>query len=311
MTNEQHVVIGATGGAGSAIAAALSLQGLPTIAVSRGTSTDRQADIETPEGARAAVEGAAVVYMAAQPPYTEWPDRFPAMLANVIDATAAVGAKLVMVDNLYGYGPVTHSLREDTPERATDAKGRTRRRMTEMLLEAHCSGRLEITIGRAADYFGPNADNSGITSLAIAPPTGGRKARWVGRLDMPHSAAYLPDVARAFVTLGTDRRADGRIWHLPHAPAVTGAEFIELVNRMLPTPVASGTVSRSMLRLAAPFHSISRETLPLIHQWNQPFVVDDTAFRSTFGPFESTPLEHAVRDTVQWYLQRNTVEVGA
>ena len=118
---------------------------------------------------------------------------------------------------------------------------------------------------------------------------------------MPHSAAYLPDIARAYVTLGTDDRALGRVWHLPHAPAVTGREFIELVERSLPAPVGVGRVSKAMLRMASPFHGMSREMLGIVHQWDRPFVVDDSAFRSTFGPFDNTPLERAVADTVAWY----------
>jgi nucleoside-diphosphate-sugar epimerase len=307
MTNKQHVVIGATGGAGSAITAALTAAGLEAITVGRHGTIDRRADIETPGGARTAVEGAAVVYMAAQPPYTEWSGRFPAMLANVIDATADVGAKLVMVDNLYGYGPVDGPLREDTPEQAADAKGRTRRTMTAMLMEAHRSGRLPVTIGRAADYFGPNADNSAITSLAIAPAAAGKRARWIGRLDMAHSAAYLPDIARAFVTLGTEARADGKIWHLPHAQAVTGRRFTELMNASLGEPVGVGALSKTMLRMAAPFNGMSRETLALFHQWNRPFVVDDGAFRSAFGPVVETPLDQAIHATVGWYRSRHMV----
>lgn len=307
MSTYTHVVLGATGAAGSAIAAELDRAGIATITVSRSGATDRHADVETAHGARAAVEGAAVVYMAAQPPYTEWPERFPSMLSNVIEAAVEVGAKLVMVDNLYAYGPSHGPLREDVPEVAADAKGQTRHRMTEMLLEAHRTGKLRVTIGRASDYFGPNGDNSGITALAVIPPAAGKKARWVGSLNMPHSAGYLPDLARAFVTLATDDRADGRVWHLPHAPAVTGRRFIELVNQALPAPVGSGVVSKTMLRLAAPFHPISRETLPLIHQWDRPFVVDDSAFRATFGPFVDTPLEVAVAETIAWYQARTEV----
>lgn len=307
MSNNTHVVLGASGAAGSAIATALDRAGVASATVSRHGDTDRHADVETFAGARAAVEGAVVVYMAAQPPYTEWPERFPSMLSNVIEATAEEGAKLVMVDNLYGYGPVEGPLHEGLPEAATDAKGRTRHRMTEMLLDAHRTGKLRVTIGRASDYFGPNGDNSGITSLAVIPPSNAKKARWVGSLDVPHSAGYLPDLARAFLILATDDRADGRVWHLPHAPAVTGRRFIELVNQALPAPVGMGVVSKTMLRLAAPFHPISRETLPLIHQWNRPFVVDDSAFRETFGPFADTSLEVAVADTIAWYRARTEV----
>ena len=56
-----------------------------------------------------------------------------------------------------------------------------------------------------------------------------------------------------------------------------------------------------MLRLAAPFHRISKETRGILYQWSEPFVVDDSAFRTTFGPVDVTPLEQAVRSTVEAY----------
>lgn len=307
-----HVVLGSTGGAGNAIARALAESGHAVRAVNRSGRADlphhietMAADIASPTDAARAVEGAAVVYMAAQPAYHRWPQEFPGMLTQVIDATAGAGAKLVMIDNLYGYGPGAGTMHEDTPERATDAKGRLRRTMTEQLLDAHRSDRLTVAIGRAADYFGPRADNSAITALAIEPAAAGKRIRWTGALDVPHSAAYLPDIARAFVTLGTDDRADGSIWILPHAAPLTGRQFLALVNAALPEPVKTGVISTLMLRLAAPFHKISKETLDIAYQWTEPFVVDDSRFRSTFGPVATTPMDEAVRNTVEWYRQHD------
>ena len=90
------------------------------------------------------------------------------MLHRVLDAVEQVGAKLVMVDNLYAYGPSPEPLTEATPQHARDRKGAVRRAMTEALLEAHRTGRVRVTIGRASDYLGPRADNSSITVLADA-----------------------------------------------------------------------------------------------------------------------------------------------
>ncbi len=307
-TTDLHVVLGASGGAGNAIARALADADIPVRAVNRSGAADlpssitvTAADVTTPDGIARAVDGAAVVYMATQPPYHRWPQEFPAMLETVIDGVAAEGAKLVMVDNLYGYGPGAGVMTEDTPERATDTKGTVRRAMTETLLEAHRSGRLRVTIGRASDYFGPRSENSGITALAIAPSSEGRSIRWMGSLDAPHSAAYLPDIARAYVVLGTDERADGSVWILPHAPAVTGRQFLGLVNDALPQPLKTGVVSTTMLRLASPFHKISKESLGVVYQWTDPFVVDDSRFTETFGPFDVTPLDEAVGTSVEWY----------
>lgn len=303
---ELHVVLGATGGAGSAIVHALHDAGLEVRAVSRSgggpfpSKVERvAADIDDVAALRTAVTGAAVVYLAAQPPYHLWPERFPAMVDAVVDAVSAIGGKLVMVDNAYGYGPGQSPLTEDLAERATDAKGATRRRMTKALLDAHAAGRLRVAIGRASDYFGPGNENSGISALTIAPALQERGAlRWMGSLDALHSVAYLPDIARAYVVLGTDPRADGGIWHLPHGPAVTGRQFIDAVNRQLPAPRKAAAVTTLMLRLAAPFHRISRESLAISYQWTEPFVVDSSRFEATFGPFEVTPLDAAIAETL-------------
>ncbi len=305
MTEELHVVLGATGGAGRAIAKALAEDGLRTRTVSRTGETVHAladpvaADIETAGEALRAVEGASVVYMAAQPPYTKWRERFPDMLDAAVGATAAVGAKFVMVDNLYGYGPVTEPMGETTPERATDKKGVVRRQMTTTLLSQHHAGRLRVVIGRASDYFGPDCTNSGISQLVMGPAAAGKTMRWIARDDMPHSVAYLPDVARAYVTLGRSDRADGEIWHVPHGPALTGAALMSEVRRVADRTLESGVVSKTMLRLASPFHPISRETLGIIHQWDRPFVVDDSKFRSAFG-FADTPLDEALAASLAW-----------
>ncbi len=250
--------------------------------------------------------------MAAQPAYHRWPQEFPAMMDQVLDAAGAAGARrLVMVDNLYAYGPGSSPMTEQSPQNATDAKGRTRAAMADVLLAAHREGRIEVVIGRASDYFGPDADNSGITALAIEPAAGRGKLRWMGSLDAAHSCAYMPDVARAFVALGSAPDTAGRVWHLPHAPAVTGAQFHALVNDALPEPRATALVSSRMLRLAAPFHRISRESLPLAYQWTAPFLVDDSAFRARFPDFASTPMAQAVTTTVTHYRQRAGVAGAA
>jgi len=305
-TRTLHVVLGASGGAGSAILEALGEAGLPARGVNRSGRPGRVpaevewvvADLADPAALARAVAGAAVVHMAAQPAYHRWPQEFPAMLDAVVAATAAQSARLVMVDNLYAYGPGASPMREASPQRATDPKGRTRAAMSDLLLAEHRAGRVEVVIGRASDYFGPHGENSGITALAIAPVSGTGALRWVGRLDVPHSCAYLPDVGRAFVLLGTAPDVTGRIWHLPHAPAVTGAQFLGMVNDALPTPRPAKRLGMGMLRVAAPFHRISKETLSIAYQWTEAFVVDDREFRARFPDFEVTPLDAAVARTV-------------
>lgn len=292
-------VLGATGGAGRAIAEALVERGIDVVAVNRNGSSQvgrpLAADIVTPAGARRAVGGADVVVMAAQPAYHRWPQEFPPMLDEVVSATARQGGKLVMVDNLYAYGPGAMPITEATPHRATDRKGRVRSAMLRSLLGHHAAGRLRVAVGQASDYFGPHSPTSGIAALAVAPvAAGGDVASWAGSLDAPHAVAYLPDVAHAYVALVTDERADGRAWVLPHTGAPTGREFVAALAEATGRPIDAKALSTTMLRLAAPFNRGARGMLGVAHQWTQPWTVDSSAFEATFGSAAPTPLADAV-----------------
>ncbi len=303
MSSDLNVVIGASGGIGHAIASVLATQGRQVRGVSRRpTATEGvehfAADITDRDQAVSALDGAAVAYLAAQPPYWDWPARFPPMLETVLAAAARTGAKLVMVDNLYAYGRATSPMTDTSVEKPHGKKGAVRAQMAARLRQAHRSGEVRVTSGRCSDYFGTRHGTSSITELAIKPAIAGKTMRWVGRLDVPHSVAYLPDVARSLITLGDSDRADGESWILPHAPAVTGTEFLQLVNGHLPTPVPARALSTTMLRLAAPFHRMSREMLDVAYQFNEPFVADGSRFETVFGPTQVTPLDEAIVDTL-------------
>ncbi|CAN5148861.1 hypothetical protein BH23ACT9_BH23ACT9_17250 [soil metagenome] len=86
------------------------------------------------------------------------------------------------------------------------------------------------------------------------------------------------------------------MWHLPHAPALTGAQFLDLVNAALPSAHRTGRITPLMVRMAAPFNAMSRETAGVLHQWDRPFVIDDSAFREVFG-FNDTPFEQTIATT--------------
>jgi nucleoside-diphosphate-sugar epimerase len=155
-----------------------------------------KADVSTLEGARVAVEGASVVYHAAQPPHTRWPEEFPQMTDAIVEAAAAAGAKLVFADNLYMYGPTDSPMTEETPQRATGKKGRTRLLIAGRLLEAHRSGRARVAIGRSSDYYGPRGTASVVGETVFGAAVEGKTVRWPASLEVPHQFNYLPDMAR-------------------------------------------------------------------------------------------------------------------
>ena len=203
--HRRHVILGA-GPVGQAIAAHLVDQGVtPTIVTRSGTSvsgaTTRRADIIDPGQLAAAVAGADVVYQCAQPAYHRWQEEFPSLQAGVIDAVAASGSLLVVVENLYGYGPVDGELTEDLPLRAGTRKGAVRARMYLDLVDAHQAGRIRMVVARASDFFGPHVDGSAFGERFLSQVVAGRKVDILGDPDARHSVTFVVDLAAAMVRL--------------------------------------------------------------------------------------------------------------
>jgi nucleoside-diphosphate-sugar epimerase len=306
-----HVVVGAAGGTGSAIVGELVARGLPVRAVTRSGASDVPdgveqvaADVATPEGARRACAGAAVVYHCAQPAYTKWVELFPRLTRTVLEGTANAGAKLVFADNLYVYGPPDGPMTEETPQRAQGKKGRIRVEMAAAVVRAHAEGRLRATIGRSSDYYGPRGTTSTVGDVLMKPVLQGKRARWLGSLDQPHTLNYLEDMARALVTLGEREEADGQVWHLPAAEPLTGRQFLTLAYEAAGLAPKVGVAPRPMIRLVGVFNPLVRELNETLYQFERPFVSDASKFQGPFGPFEPTRHPEALRRTVDWFRHR-------
>ncbi len=302
------VVLGASGGLGRSLVEALHQQGARIRAVSRnrpGWANTLpamewvKADVANHDGAIRACAGATSVFHAAQPPYGEWPALFPAMTAAVIEGAAAAGAKLIMVDNLYMYGPTGSKLHESLPRAATGPKGTSRTKMEDQLLAAHRSGKLRVAIGRLSDYYGPNGPGTAVSALVLDRAVAGKAMQWPGVSNAPHTLHFLPDAARGLIVLANSDDADGKVWHLPSSPPITGSQFMDLVNTNLNAPVKAKTISALMMKIGGVFSKEAKETVEILYQWTEPFVVDSSAFTKTFGMLTTTPHDQAIRLTLE------------
>src|SRR5664279_4876541 len=156
-----HVIVGA-GPIGTSTALELVQRGHPVKMITRSGSgpvhggVERLAgDVSDPVALAHLSGGAEALYNCANPPYHRWPELWPPMATSMLEVAARSGAVLVIMGNLYGYGPVDHPIREDDPLAATGTKGRVRVAMWEEALAAHLAGRVRVTEARASDFFGP------------------------------------------------------------------------------------------------------------------------------------------------------------
>jgi nucleoside-diphosphate-sugar epimerase len=297
-----HAVLGAGGGIGGEIVRTLAKAGRPVRAVARrsldlpGGVEQRNADLRDVKQIARAIDGAAIVYHCAMPAYNRWPQEFPAMTRAIADATASVGAALVVADNLYAAPASGYPILEEDPPADHGPKARTRSKTANELL---ARDDLRVCLGRAADYYGPGARglNSipGITLFQRAIT--GRGMRWPGKLDEPHTLHHLPDLARALVMLADSESAWGKAWNLPSPRPLTGREYAaaaagashELKVRALP---------KIALRAAGLLNSEARGVSEVFWQFDRPFLVDSSAFEAQIGHLALTPHTKAVAQTI-------------
>ncbi|WP_030982684.1 NAD-dependent epimerase/dehydratase family protein [Streptomyces sp. NRRL S-1813] len=301
-----HAVLGA-GPAGTTLAGELARRGHAVRLVSRSVPDSAAegieryaADVSTPDGALAAVEGAAVVYHCVNVDYHRQVEVMPRVQEAVLAAVETTGARLVVLDTLYPYGPTRGEvMTEETPWRATSRKGRMRAQLDERYLAAHRAGRARVVLGRSADFVGPGVLNSSLGGAVFPGALTGGEVLGMGDIDLPHSYTDIRDVATGLATLGAHPEGDGRVWHLPTAPAVTTREIYSMIEERVGRPVRSVTLAEP--RPFGPFDAtFMDEYAEMFYQHTEPQIVDSAAFERTFG-VHPTPLDATLDATVDWY----------
>ncbi|NJQ01118.1 NAD-dependent epimerase/dehydratase family protein [Streptomyces zingiberis] len=306
------VVLG-FGPAGAATARLLADQGHSVRVITRSGRSPEPGiehvavDVRDSERLAGAVRGADAIYGCAAPPYPRWADEWPAMAASIGAAAEASGAVLVMLGNLYGYGPVDGVITEDLPLAATDRKGRVRAAVWEHARELHEQGRIRAVEVRASDFFGPGVTDGGHLAGRVMPRLlRGKPVSTLGDPDAPHSWTYLPDVARALTEVAGEERAWGRAWHIPTAPALSVREMAGRLAAEAGTgPVAVRGLPPAVLGVASLFSPLLRELKDIRYQFDRPFVVGTSAYEAAFS-VRATPVDEQIKATVGWWRERVT-----
>jgi nucleoside-diphosphate-sugar epimerase len=314
LKSEKNVVFG-TGPLGLAVMDILVARGRQVTLVNRAGRVGEtvpeevrlvRGDATDPDQVSNICKDADVVFHCAQPPYHLWPERFPPITQGIMEGVSRTNARLVFADNLYMYGPVEgETIHEELPYAATGPKGKTRAQMAQMLLNAHQAGQLQVTIGRASDFFGPRVLGSVIGETFFDPALSGKTVNVIGNPDMPHTYTYIRDFARSLVTLSENQEAYGRAWHVPNAPAMTTRHFADLVAREIDQPVKLRPAGRLTMTLLGLFVPELREMKELMYEFEDPFIVNHSDFEATFGN-GVTQHQEAISETITWYQQRSS-----
>ncbi len=304
-----RVVLGA-GPVGRALAGLLQEQGHAVRAVSRSGSADVasgaevvQADIADPDDAVRACAGASVVYGCVGLDYTGWPKRWPPMMQGMLAGAAAARARFVFMDNLYMYGPVDEPMHEEMPLTDYGRKPSVRADLTRMWLHAHAAGRVQTASVRASDFYGPGVTQAALGDYSFGRIAQGKSAQMFGDVDLPHSFSYVPDIARALVSVGDAEDAMGQAWNVPTAPDRSVREVLAMFAAALGQDLKVQTMPGFMISALGLVNRNMGEVKEMLYQWQRPFHVDHGKFAARFWD-DATPLEQGVAAAAGWYGAR-------
>lgn len=300
----RHVVIGA-GPVGRAIVHALTSRGIEASVLSRrgtqipGARADA-VDARDTDRLATAILGADVVYQASSPAYHRYRQDFPPLQQSIVRAVQKTDAVLVVVENLYGYGPVQGPMTEQLPLAATGRKGKVRADMWRALQIESDAGRLRVTAGRSSDFFGPHAKDSAVGDRFFPQIIAGKKAEVMGNPEALHSYTYVRDFGEALVRLALDERSLGRAWHVPNAPTVSNRRFLDIAAGIVGVEPQSTTLTRTKMRIGGLFIPAARELPEMLYEFEEDFVVDHSAYAAVFGD-HATSLKESLAETIAWF----------
>lgn len=302
MAKKKYVVVG-TGAIGTLVADQLAAAGHSVIAISRHAAPSKSPMVEHVAGdasdatflARQAADAAAI-FNCVNPPYHRWPQEWPPIAASLLHAAEETGAVLTTLSNLYAYGVPTGPLTPETPLRAIYAKGQVRGQMWLDAKAAHDANKIRATEVRASDFIGPTG--FGIINRLVPSIVAGKNVQVLGNPEAPHSWTYTVDVAKTLIAAAQNKAAWGRAWHVPTNPPRTQRQVVEeLAKAAGVAPVKASAVPNTLLRFLGLFNPQMREVLITMYQFEQPFVIDDTATRRELG-LAPTRWEEVLQATV-------------
>lgn len=308
------LVLGATGGIGGTLAAALQQDGWAIRALVRDPVKARTTwrhreqlddwiagDAMNERDVVSAADGVDAIVHAVNPPgYRDWDRLVLPMIANTIAAAkTAGGARIVLPGTIYNFDPqVVSVIDTDSPQQPKTRKGAIRVQLERMLAEA--APRAPTLVVRAGDFFGPAARSSWFSQSLVRA---GRPVRGLVNPSMGpgHTWAYLPDLAEATVRLmnAEDRLLPFECLQFEGFYDGDGAGMLSAIQRVIGREVPVRRFPWWLMRMLAPFGGFPREAVEIEAHWRHPVRLDNRRLVELLGEEPRTQIDTAISATLE------------
>jgi len=310
MSQPGIALFGAAGAIGQSIARALAAKGQPYRVVGRSEAGLRQAfgadplaEIVTwnpavPASIEAAAAGIETLVYLVGVNYWQF-ELHPQLMRKTLEGAIAAGVRnVILIGTVYPYGRAQATpVREDHPREPHTFKGRMRKEQEDILLQAHAQGRINATVLRLPDFYGPGVEASLLHRAAVAAVKGGT-ADLIGPIDRPHEFVFVPDVGPVVARLAETPAAFGKVWHLAGAGVTTQRALVGEMEQQTGRKLALRVAGKTMLRVLGLFNRMIRELVEMNYLMTDPVIMDDTALQGLIGPIRKTPYSEGIRQTL-------------
>jgi nucleoside-diphosphate-sugar epimerase len=303
-------LFGAAGVIGRSIATALAAKGRPYRVVGRNEASLRRAfgadplaeivtwNPDSPESVQAAATGVETLIYMVGVNYWQF-ELHPELMRKTLAGAIAAGVRnIILIGTVYPYGRArTNPVREDHPRTPHTFKGRMRKAQEDLLMQAHAEGRINATVLRLPDFYGPGVEASLLHGAAQAAVRGG-SADLVGPIDRPHEFVFVPDVGPVVATLADTPAAFGKIWHLAGAGVTTQRDLVAEMERQTGAKLTLRVAGKTLLRVLGLFNRFMREMVEMNYLMTEPLILDDSALQQLIGPIHKTSYSDGIRQTL-------------
>jgi nucleoside-diphosphate-sugar epimerase len=303
-------LFGAAGAIGQSIAAALAAKGQPYRVVGRSEASLRKAfgadplaeivawNPDLPASVRSAATGIDTLIYLVGVNYWQF-ELHPELMRKTLEGAVAAGVRnVILIGTVYPYGRAgANPVREDHPRAPHTFKGRMRKAQEDILMQAHAGGRINATVLRLPDFYGPGVEASLLHGAAVAAVRGGT-ADMLGPIDQPHEFVFVPDVGPVVARLADTPAAFGKIWHLGGAGVTTQRALVSDMERQTGTKLKVRVVGKTALRVLGLFNRMMREMVEMNYLLTEPLIMDDSALQRLIGPVRKTPYADGIRQTL-------------
>ncbi|WP_315832117.1 NAD(P)H-binding protein [Bradyrhizobium prioriisuperbiae] len=296
-----YVVVGA-GPVGRETARLLAEEGHHVVLTSRNagsleTNSVRTVSADASDAMQLAgiSKGADAILMCAMAAYHRWPTDFFPIMDGTVKAAEAVGAKIVILGNLYAYGEnATIPLRPDLTPDPTTRKGAVRNVMWQRAVRSNVPA-VEV---RASDYLGRGAVTY-FSLLALPSLLRNEAVQFPGDPDALHAWSFTRDTAKTLVAAAHYTGPWGHAFHVP----TQNASIRELIGKFA---IALNREAPELRRLTSiELEGLGfREAIEMSYLFDKPLLVDADDTERLLG-VRASSLETMIQDTLADQNQGN------